>query len=62
MYNPVSKIDELFPDFAELDQTVTEMQERQNQITTDFNFIIRQVAETAKKYGSCRIAGGISGN
>lgn len=49
MYNPVSKIDELFPDFAELDQTVTEMQERQNQITTDFNFIIRQVAETAQK-------------
>ena len=49
MYNPVSKIDELFSDFAELDQTVTEMQERQNQITTDFNFIIRQVAETAQK-------------
>ncbi len=49
MYNPVSKIDELFPDFAELDQTVAEMQERQNQIITDFNFIIRQVAETAKK-------------
>ena len=48
MYNPVSKIDELFPDFAELDQTVAEMQERQNQIITDFNFIIRQVAETAK--------------
>lgn len=61
MYNPVSKIDELFPDFAELDQTVAEMQERQNQIITDFNFIIRQVAETDKKYGSCRIAGGISG-
>lgn len=49
MYNPVSKIDELLPDFAGLDQTVTEMQERQNQITTDFNFIIRQVAETAQK-------------
>lgn len=49
MYNPVSKIDELFPDFAGLDQTVAEMQERQNQIITDFNFIIRQVAETAKK-------------
>lgn len=49
MYNPVSKIDELFPDFAELDQTVAEMQERQNQIITDFNLIIRQVAETAKK-------------
>nr|WP_231410398.1 hypothetical protein [Neisseria meningitidis] len=28
---------------------MTEMQERQNQITTDFNFIIRQVAETAQK-------------
>lgn len=49
MYNPVSKIDELFPDFAELDQTVAEMQDRQNQIITDFNLIIRQVAETAKK-------------
>ena len=49
MYNPVSKIDELFPDFAELDQTVAEMQERQNQIITDFNLIIRQVAETDKK-------------
>ncbi|EMT5360088.1 hypothetical protein OMC05_002029, partial [Neisseria gonorrhoeae] len=49
MYNPVSKIDELLPDFAGLDQTVTKMQERQNQITTDFNFIIRQVAETAQK-------------
>lgn len=49
MSNPVSKIDELFPDFAELDQTVVEMQECQNQIIKDFNLIIRQVAETAKK-------------
>lgn len=49
MYNPVSKIDELFPDFTELDKTVAEMQERQNQIITDFNLIIRQVAETRQK-------------
>ena len=56
MYNPVSKIDELFPDFAELDQTVAEMQERQNQIITDFNFIIRQVAETAKTKKSTEAA------
>ena len=49
MIYPASNTEGLFPDFAELDQTVKLMEEHQNQIMEDFNRIFRRVCEEAAK-------------
>ena len=49
MTYPASNAEGLFPDFAELDQTVKLMEEHQKQIIEDFNRIFRRVCEEAEK-------------
>ena len=49
MTSPASNAEGLFPDFAELDQTVKLMEEHQKQIIEDFNRIFRKVCEEAEK-------------
>lgn len=49
MTYPASNAEGLFPDFAELDQTVKLMEEHQKQIIEDFNRIFRKVCEEAEK-------------
>lgn len=49
MIYPASNTEGLFPDFAELDQTVKLMEEHQKQIIEDFKRIVRRVGEEAEK-------------